>query len=295
MSRVLVTGSNGLVGRRVVKALLDEGYSVLGIDSAGSTLLHKNYVHIKIDLTNVLGVEEIFNSHDISHVIHLAAIAHKAGQGDLSWSRYYRINTLCAKTVFECAAARKIPVFFSSTVDVYGIAKGTVTAETRPQPIGYYARSKQLAEEALISICKDTPYTIARFAPVYSESAMRDIRKRYFLKYPKWCYLVGGGLSYEFLSVHNIARAVTEWVKGPQDQRTILLSDKKRIFTAELIKAEEKRGLKIKTLRLPLWPFKLLNIGARLVFGGQSHLGLMVSKIAFPLRITREKELGYGL
>jgi len=295
MSRVLVTGSNGLVGRHVVRALLDEGCSVLGMDALGSTLLHKNYAHVKIDLTDALAVEEVFDSHGISHVIHLAAIAHRAGQRDLSWSRYYRVNTLCAKTIFECAAARKIPVFFSSTVDVYGIAEETVTAGTRPRPIGYYARSKRLAEEALRSICADTPYTIARFAPVYCEDSMRDIRKRYFLRYPKWCYMVGGGLSYEFLSVENIAKAVTAWVREPRGQKTVLLSDEKRISAAELIEAERRRGLEIRTLRLPLWPFRLLKAGIKLVFGGQSYLGLVVSKIAFPLEITREKELGYGL
>jgi nucleoside-diphosphate-sugar epimerase len=295
MSRVLVTGASGLVGCLVVKALLDEGYEVLGLDSSDAKISNKNYLHLKTDLTNVISVERVFNEYYISHVIHLAAIAHKAGQNDLSWSRYYRINTLCAKTIFECAAERKIPVFFSSTVDVYGITDETVTAKTKPQPIGDYAKSKYLAEEALKDICRDSPYTIARFAPVYTEEVKRDIQRRYYLKYPKWCYIIGEGISYEFLSADIIAKSITAWVKNARKQQTIILSDEMRHHTAKLIKAEKQRGLANKTLHLPRRPFSLMGFGTKLLFGRTSYYSLMVSKIVSPIRITRKKEQGYGL
>lgn len=295
MSRVLVTGVSGLVGGRVAKELLDKGYEVLGLDSVDSKISHKNYLHIKTDLTNVISVETVFNAYFISHVVHLAAIAHKEGQNDLSWSRYYRINTLCAKTIFECAAERRIPVFFSSTVDVYGITDETVTSKTKPQPIGAYAKSKYLAEEALKDICRASPYTIARFAPVYTEEVKRDIQKRYYLRYPKWCYLIGKGMSYEFLSAENIAKSITAWVKNARNQQTIILSDEMRFHTAKLIKAEKQRGLAKNTLHLPRWPFSLMGLAATLVFGRQSYYSLMVSKIVSPIKITRKKEQGYGL
>lgn len=295
MNRVLVTGVSGLVGCLAVKALLDEGYKVFGLDCADAKISHKNYLHIKTDLTDVFGVEKVFNDYYISHVIHLAAIAHKAGQNDLSWSRYYRINTLCAKTVFESAAERKIPVFFSSTVDVYGITDKTVTAKTKPKPIGDYAKSKYLAEEALKDICRYSPYTIARFAPVYTEEEKRDIQRRYYLKYPKLCYLIGKGMSYEFLSAENIVKSITTWVKNARNQQTIILSDEMRFHTAKLIEAEKLRGLANITLRLPRWPFSLMGFGTKLLFGRQSYYSLMVSKIVSPVRITRKKEEGYGL
>ena len=206
MEYVLVTGANGMIGNRVVGGLLNAGHSVLGLDSTEPKIEHKKYQHIQIDLVNCLDVEDIFDKNEISHVIHLAAIAHKTGQSDLSWARYYRINTLCAKTIFEFAAGKNIPIFFASTADVYGITEGNVIPETERRPIGEYAKSKFAAENALVEICKNSnnSYVIARFAPVYFGDSDIDKKKRYYLKHPKYCYRIGKGLSYEFLNVTKI-------------------------------------------------------------------------------------------
>ena len=159
--RILLTGASGMLGSRAALALCEAGHTVIGVDVAED------------------------------RVIHLAALAHVTNETDLSWSRYFRMNVLISQHVFENAARLGIPVFFSSTVDVYGIPVGPINEATPPAPVGGYARSKYEAEQRLLKLMGDTPAFIARFAPVYSADDMHDVQKRYYLKYPSVAFTVG--------------------------------------------------------------------------------------------------------
>ena len=54
---VLVTGSAGMIGSHLVKVLLDNGYSVIGIDKK-IIEFENNYKHFEIDL----GDKEVLNN-----------------------------------------------------------------------------------------------------------------------------------------------------------------------------------------------------------------------------------------
>lgn len=113
MKSILVTGSNGLLGQQVVEALLNEGYSVTGVStSKDGKCQHERFKYISADLTISEEVEKIFRDNEFSHVIHLAAIAHVFKGINISWSRYYRVNTMMSRQIFECASEANIPVFF---------------------------------------------------------------------------------------------------------------------------------------------------------------------------------------
>jgi nucleoside-diphosphate-sugar epimerase len=151
---ILVTGSNGLVGQQVVKGLLDKGYRVIGVDIGESKVIEDNqFKYISADLTQTMQVARLFQENCFSHIIHLAAIAHPIRGVNISWSRYYRVNTLMSRQIFEYASKKQIPVYFASTVEVYGVTQGKVSPETERCPIGKYAKSKYAAENALMEIC----------------------------------------------------------------------------------------------------------------------------------------------
>jgi nucleoside-diphosphate-sugar epimerase len=286
---ILVTGSNGMVGQQVVKGLLDEGYRVIGVDTGGSKGIENNqFKYISTDLTRTIQVARLLNDNNFSHIIHLAAIAHSVKGVNISWSRYYRVNTLISHQIFEYASKKQIPVYFASTVDVYGVTKGKVTPETECSPIGEYAKSKYAAENALIEICNSSPYTIARFSPVYSDKNSTDIMKRYYLRYPKLCYRIGKGIEYEFLNVKKIVENVVQWANSPRKQIILNLYDEFPANTRDMINEERKNGRANFVIQVPMWMIKCLHFGVNTFFGKRSYKAFMISKLITPITFERE-------
>ena len=226
---ILVTGCNGLIGSSVVTGLLDEGYFVIGLDKSDQKIIHERYKHIAIDLADANALENVFEENAVERVIHLAALAHKGSEKDLSYSRHYHVNVSCAQNIFTMAAKRQIPLLFSSTADVYGFVKGVANAETEPNPIGPYARTKYLAEKELQRICKENSsnYTIFRFAPVYTDEIKRDIQKRYYLRYPNWAYIIGKGTEYESLYIGIAVQRIADWVLQVPSNNIVNVKDEK--------------------------------------------------------------------
>src|SRR2546423_13347327 len=99
---ILVTGTAGFIGFHVANRLLNEGHTVIGIDTinnyydvqlkydrlafAGINITSDNsnkytsaapssYIFYRLDLEDKKALEKIFREHDINIVIHLAAQA----------------------------------------------------------------------------------------------------------------------------------------------------------------------------------------------------------------------------
>ncbi|HHV99392.1 MAG TPA: NAD(P)-dependent oxidoreductase [Clostridiaceae bacterium] len=264
MSYILVTGCNGFIGNRLTRALLEEGYEVLGISIEKETkIVHRNFKYISIDITDCLSVEKLFQENSISTVMHFAAIAHTKKGQKVDWNTFYRVNTLASKTIFDCAARVKADVIFASTVDVYGACEDSIlTEKSIPQPVSDYGISKYLAENILKEIAEDKGinYLIPRFAPVYSKEFMKDAYKRIYLKYPKIGFIIGQGLKYHFLSVNNIIDLIVNWIKSDNKFIGIInVRDSEPIDSAEFINLERQFGKVAKIIRVPRWLILLIE------------------------------------
>ena len=279
---ILLTGASGMLGSRVARALCEAGHRVTGVDIADGRVAHGNYTHARCDLTRPDDVAALFAAHPADRVIHLAALAHVTGEQDLSWSRYFMLNVLVSHHVFECAARAGIPVFFASTVDVYGIPTGEISEATPPAPVGGYARSKDMAEQRLLALMGDTPCFVARFAPVYSTGDMRDVRKRFYLKYPSLAYVVGGGTDYCFLNIDRVVDAILNWAARDEAPRGVVnFCDDAPFNSAQVIRTEQRYGKADRVLRLPRWMGRLGLLVSRLC---PPMLRLNVNKILNPYR-----------
>ena len=308
---ILVTGSAGMIGGYVVRGLLEKGHGVLGVDLRVNPNLNDNDNHLEqvvLDLGDKEAVERVFEEHQIDRCIHLAALAHTKGVADTSWEAFKRVNVDCAVNLFEACAKHDVPVLFISTVDAIGMVKGLITPETELNPISNYGKSKAMAEGRLKEICSqwnncanegnsqarlDTAecsqlsfgYNIYRFSPVYTEDVKRDIQKRYYLKYPDWAYLIGGGQQFEVLNGKGAVAAMVNWVGKDVDNTIHIIKDEVLLDSAKVIAEEKAEGRAKHVLRIPRWMVVCGYYCIKLVFG-KSNKTYLVFKALWPFRTT---------
>jgi UDP-glucose 4-epimerase len=134
---ILVTGSEGFIGKRVVRALLEEHHEVIAIDRADPQHprdLCEMPKHLRVDA-----------------VVHLAAHADVSAnwESDAERAALYRDNITATITLMEAVHCTG-PIVFASTATVYGDSPGRPSMETDvPVATSPYAASK-LAGEALL-------------------------------------------------------------------------------------------------------------------------------------------------
>lgn len=280
---ILVTGSAGMIGGYVVKGLIEKRHTVIGVDRLVSDSNLKGFSQIVLDLSIKDGVMQLFEDKKIDRCIHLAALAHTAGVKDVSWEAFKKVNVDCAVNLFEACAKFNVPVLFISTVDAIGMVKGLITPETELNPISNYGKSKAMAEGRLKEIC--SAWNIYRFSPVYTEDVKRDIQKRYYLKYPNWAYLIGGGQQFEVLNVTAAVGAMVDWVDLPVDNTIHIIKDAELLDSAKVIAEERAEGRARHLIRLP----RLLVVCGygliRVVFG-RSNKSYLVFKALWPFRTS---------
>ena len=279
---VLVTGACGMIGSALCQALLEAGHSVVGIDrvAPSSSPSSPGLRLLQADLGDAPALRRIVVETRPDRFVHLAALAHTAGESDLSWRRYFHVNVECARNLFEAAGDR--PVLFVSTVDVYGFfdGKSPLTPASPVRPVTPYARSKALAEDE----CRKLPhYDIFRFSPVYTPTVKRDIQKRYYLKYPSIAYRVGRGAEFECLDVRVALDAMVVWCSAPPSNTVRVVKDPRRLAVATLIQAEKAAGRARFVLPVPRFAALAAYALARLLLP-RSPKTYLLSKAVHPLR-----------
>jgi UDP-glucose-4-epimerase GalE len=147
-----VTGGAGYIGSHAAKALRQAGYRVVVYDNlaAGHRGAAKFGELVQGDVTDVAAVREALRAHEVTAVMHFAALL-DVGESVREPARYYRNNVTGALGVLEAMAAESVKYFvFSSTCATYGEPIETPIAETHPQqPINSYGETKLAVERAL--------------------------------------------------------------------------------------------------------------------------------------------------
>ena len=174
-------------------------------------------------------------------------------------------------------------MFHISTVDAIGMVKGLITPETELNPISNYGKSKAMAEGRLKEIC--SAWNIYRFSPVYTEDVKRDIQKRYYLKYPNWAYLIGGGQQFEVLNVSAAVKAMVDWVDLPVNNTIHIIKDEDLLDSAKVIAEERAEGRAKHLIRLPRWLVVCGYWVIRALFG-RSNKTYLVFKALWPFRTS---------
>jgi UDP-glucose 4-epimerase len=173
-SPVLVTGSTGALGPRVVSALLAAGRSVRTFSLAGTpTQLDGGDIDIRVgDITSAAQVRDAV--HGVDSIIHLAALLHFNNPAASMRSEYERINiggTLNILRAAREAGVRRV-VFFS-TIAVYGPSSAPeviLDESTAVRPETMYGETKLEAERRVLDAVRPDGTllgTVLRLGAVY--------------------------------------------------------------------------------------------------------------------------------
>ncbi len=223
--RVIITGKTSYIGVNVKKFFEERG-------------------HICETVSLRDGVENVdFSETDT--VVHCAGAVHKKGGNSEEY--FKRVNfSLAVETAKKAKASGVRQFIFLSSMSVYGDRVSVVSADTVPNPVTPYGKSKLLAERELFKLSADD-FTVAVLRPpmVYGKgcpgnySALRKIvikspvfpkvsNKKSFLYIKNLCFFIfylaenrksgiffpmdGEYISTDFLA-ENIAEAVGKKIK----------------------------------------------------------------------------------
>lgn len=167
MSKILVTGATGFVGRTLVPELIRAGHKVRCAVSRKEEWLQADQIIVS-RLECQSDWSEALVGMDI--VIHLAARVHIMNDTSESpLDEYCKVNSIATKNLAEQAAQHKIKRFvFLSSIKVNGeftIEGAPFTEESVANPDDPYGQSKLFAEQYLQEISKQTDMEVVIIRP----------------------------------------------------------------------------------------------------------------------------------
>lgn len=161
--RILITGSKGLIGSALKRALQLLYADVIGIDK-NEDLKHAEY-------GNILQTETLFpKAEHVDGIVHLAAVS-RVIDGEKNPILCWETNVEGTRNIVEAAlAGKKKPwVLYASSREVYGQQSDFPVKESAPlSPVNIYGESKHEAER-IVNKAKEKGLliSIARFSNVF--------------------------------------------------------------------------------------------------------------------------------
>lgn len=148
---ILVTGGAGYIGSHVVRLLEERGESIVVVDDFSSGLRSRiEAVVVELDLAAAHATSaliDVMHEHDVSSVIHLAALKDVA-ESVAEPERYYSVNVGGLGHLLEAMRCVGVDqIVFSSSAAVYGAVQDVVVTERTPcSPINPYGQTKLIGE-----------------------------------------------------------------------------------------------------------------------------------------------------
>ncbi len=163
MARLLITGSNGLLGTALVKhAALD--YEVVGTSASPASSVFQPLQFHQADIRDAGAVQAVMERVQPTAVLHTAAMTN-VDACELDPELAYAVNVEGTKHVARAARDVGAKLIAVSSDYVFSGERGPYDEEDAVGPISVYGRTKLEAEEAVRELCKD--YCIARTSVLF--------------------------------------------------------------------------------------------------------------------------------
>lgn len=149
--RILVTGSNGFLGQKLIDKLAGvENVILLASSKSQNRNPNKSgYTFIACDIENEVSFNKLLESFAPTHIIHTAAIT-SVEVCDRDPQLCERVNVLFVGKLAKLCEELRIHLTFLSTDFVFDGKNGPYRENDMPNPCNAYGRSKWLAEQAIM-------------------------------------------------------------------------------------------------------------------------------------------------
>ncbi|UPT68407.1 MAG: SDR family oxidoreductase [Sphingobacteriales bacterium JAD_PAG50586_3] len=167
MPTILITGSNGLVGRELIRAFdkLPQ-YTVIATSLSPDKIMQPDVAFHQLDVTNRKEVAELFGDLLPQVVIHSAAIS-APDTCETDKALCNKVNIEGTKNVADACKAIGAKMLFISTDFVFDGDAGPYKEEDAPSPISYYGWSKLEGEKITQTLDN---WSIVRTVLVYGDT-----------------------------------------------------------------------------------------------------------------------------
>ncbi|MBM4169926.1 MAG: dTDP-4-dehydrorhamnose reductase [Ignavibacteria bacterium] len=166
MNRILICGSNGLLGQRLAQMLSRKTeYEVLNTSHHRTFVFdHQLFDYTQLDITKKGDVKSLVSSFQPTVILNAAAAT------NVDWCETHReqawtINVVGVENLVEAAKRVGAKIIHVSTDYVFDGREGPYAEDDRPNPISYYGKAK-LAGENVLRI-SGIPFGIVRTIVVY--------------------------------------------------------------------------------------------------------------------------------
>jgi len=273
---ILVTGGAGFIGSHLVDRLLSLGYQIVVLDNFNDFydpnlkrenirehLKSQNYRLIDGDIRSLLQVEDVFESHSIDIVVHLAAMAGVRPSIDKP-ALYNEVNLIGTLNILESCRKHGVPkLVYASSSSVYGNNEKVPFHEGDrvDHPISPYASTKKSGELMVHTYCHlfGLDAVCLRFFTVYGprqrpEMAIHKFTRQISRGEPIDRY--GDGSTFrDYTYIDDIVDGIMACLKKSFGYQVINLGRSDTVALSELISLlEEKLSREAVVNQLPTQP-----------------------------------------
>ncbi len=163
---ILVTGSNGLLGQKLVKLITDKNEYQLIATAKGDNRLpaDEDYIYQSLDITNKEEIENLITKVNPNYIIHTAAMTN-VDQCESEKEACIKLNVDAVRYLKNVCEEKNIFLLHLSTDFIFDGENGPYDEEAEGKPLSFYGESKLEAEKILIE--SKGPWAIARTVLVY--------------------------------------------------------------------------------------------------------------------------------
>ena len=164
--KILVTGSNGLLGQKLVHQLSTDPEVELVATARGANRLNKQegYVYHSMDISSLKAVLAVFEQEKPDVVIHTAAMTH-VDQCEEDKAGCEKLNVEAVQYIIAACSTFNCHLVHLSTDFIFNGEEGPLTEEAVPEPLSFYGESKLRAEQLIQA--STVPAAILRTVLVY--------------------------------------------------------------------------------------------------------------------------------
>jgi dTDP-4-dehydrorhamnose reductase len=147
--KILVTGSNGLLGQKLTALLQQDDKVTLIATARGKSVIPiTKGKFISLDITDKSSIDRVFSEVKPDAVIHGAAMT-QVDQCETDKEACWNANVTAVENIIAACTANNIHLVHVSTDFVFDGSHGPLAEDEKPDPVNYYGESKFAAEQLI--------------------------------------------------------------------------------------------------------------------------------------------------